>query len=48
MLTFTGPPDTKDEPGWAGPYLVVRNEPDDGQVIVRVRGRDVPYRYQNV
>jgi len=38
----------KDVSSWRGPITVVKNNPDEGQVICRMHGRDRPCRYQDV
>ena len=41
-------PSSKDVSGWRGPYKVVRLEPERGQVIVSVNGRERPSRVGDV
>ena len=38
---------TKEESGWRGPTEVVENRPSEGQVIIKINGRDLPSRYQD-
>ena len=46
LIDYRRPTATKDDHGgWNGPYPVVRNEPERGQVICRVGGREVAVGY---
>ena len=38
----------KDDPNWHGPVEVVRDSPSDGNVILKIGGRELPYRYQDL
>ena len=39
---------SKDQSGWHGPVPVARNAPEQGQVILKLNGRDRPCRLQDV
>eukprot|EP00959_Pyramimonas_sp_CCMP1952_P303119 6342548-Pyramimonas_sp.AAC.1 len=42
LVDYHRPTTTKDDwAGWNGPFPVVRNDPESGQVIIRVGNRDV-------
>ena len=46
MMDYHRPVATKDEHGgWNGPYPVVRNEPEKGQVVCNTGSREVNIRY---
>lgn len=46
LIDYHRPTNTKDEHGgWNGPAKVIRNEPDRGQVVVQVGGRQLIVRY---
>ena len=38
----------KDVSGWHGPTNVIKDSPAEGQVIIKLAGREYPYRYQDV
>ena len=48
LIDYHRPPPSKDVTGWHGPVPVTKNEPENGQVIARINGRDLPCRYQDV
>ena len=48
LIDYHRPPPSKDVTGWHGPVPVTKNEPEIGQVIARINGRDLPCRYQDV
>eukprot|EP00959_Pyramimonas_sp_CCMP1952_P002220 45908-Pyramimonas_sp.AAC.1 len=46
LVDYHRPTSTKDDwGGWNGPFPVVRNDPERGQVIIRVDNRDVQVQY---
>ena len=46
LIDYHRPPATKDDHGgWNGPYPVVRNEPERGQVICKVGEREIAVQY---
>ena len=46
MVDYRRPTTTKDDHGgWNGPYPVVRNKPDRGQLVVRARSREINVQY---
>ena len=46
LIDYHRPTATKDEHGgWNGPYPVVRNEPERGQVICKAGGREIVVQY---
>jgi len=48
LVDYWRPPPTKDISGWHGPVRVVRNKPEAGQVICKIKGEDLPCRLQDV
>ena len=49
IVDYHRPTATKDGwGGWNGPFRVVRNDPEMGQVVVRVGGRGVKAQYPDV
>ena len=46
LIDYHRPTATKDEHGgWNGPYPVVKNDPERGQVVCNIGGREVVVRY---
>ena len=46
LVDYHRPTTTKDDwGGWNGPFPVVKNDPDRGQVIVKVGSREVRVQY---
>ena len=48
LVDYFRPPSSKDTTGWKGPVKVVKLALEDGQVICRINGRDLPCRIQDV
>ena len=48
MVEYHRPSSSKDSTGWHGPVEVVAVKPESGQVILRINGRDLPNRIQDV
>ena len=47
LIDYHRPTATKDDHGgWNGPYPVIRNEPERGQLVVKAGSREVIVQYQ--
>ena len=48
MIDYHRPPSSKDTSGWHGPVRVLTYQPEDGIVVVDIRGKRRPCRLQDV